>query len=310
MPGRGQREPRARDRRDRVDPHAVALEFLRGDQRQRGDRRPWPRRSWPGRRWAVSRPDARRRVDHRGVRLLTGLRARLPVVGGMAQHREVALQVHGDAPRPTPPPPWPAMNESRRMPALLTTTSSRPNSLDRLVDQRLPRRPTSATLSVFATARPPAAAISSTTSCAGPRVGAAAVVRAAEVVDDDARALAREQQRVLAADAAAGAGDHGDPAVKCTHGFAISSLVSRCQSVISASPSVMTRCRRRAVSNAYVVRRWSARCPDRACRCPRLAAPAWRSAPQAASAATTSAPASFGEHRPGRERHACTSRGR
>ena len=43
-------------------------------------------------------------------------------------------------------------------------------------------------------------------------VSALAGVAAAEVVDDDLGAFSGEQQRVFAADAAAGAGDDGDPA--------------------------------------------------------------------------------------------------
>ncbi len=65
---------------------------------------------------------------------------------------------------------------------------------------------------MLATAVPPAAVISSATSCAGPAVGALALVAAAEVVDDDLRALPGEQQRVFASDAAARAGDDRDPA--------------------------------------------------------------------------------------------------
>ena len=64
--------------------------------------------------------------------------------------------------------------------------------------------------SVLATASPPAAMISSTTSLRGPVVAAGAVARDAEVVHDDLGALARERERVLAADAAAGAGDDDD----------------------------------------------------------------------------------------------------
>ena len=49
------------------------------------------------------------------------------------------------------------------------------------------------------------------------RVAAVAVHVAAEIVDDDLGALAREQQRVLAAEAAPRAGDDRDPSVECTH---------------------------------------------------------------------------------------------
>ena len=51
----------------------------------------------------------------------------------------------------------------------------------------------------------------------GPGVGPFPGVAAAEVVDDDAGALLGEQQRVLAADAAPGAGDDGDAAFQCSH---------------------------------------------------------------------------------------------
>ena len=48
-------------------------------------------------------------------------------------------------------------------------------------------------------------------------VGPLTCSRAAEVVHDDLRALLREEQRLGAPDAAAGAGDHGDLAVEETH---------------------------------------------------------------------------------------------
>ena len=51
----------------------------------------------------------------------------------------------------------------------------------------------------------------------GRGVAARAVGSAAEVVDYDLGALGREQQRVLAAEAAAGPGDDGNPVVKRTH---------------------------------------------------------------------------------------------
>ena len=80
------------------------------------------------------------------------------------------------------------------------------------------RRPAkSATLSVLATASPPRALISSTTSWAGPGVGARAVLRPAEVVDHDLGSLAGEQQGVVPADASPGARDHRDTTVQCAH---------------------------------------------------------------------------------------------
>ncbi len=56
---------------------------------------------------------------------------------------------------------------SRRMPALLTTQSMRPKASIAVLTMRLADSH-SATLSVFATAPPPLALISSTTFCAGP----------------------------------------------------------------------------------------------------------------------------------------------
>src|SRR3954452_23646588 len=56
---------------------------------------------------------------------------------------------------------------SRRNPALLTSTSSRPNASSAVCTSR-PAPSQSATSSVLATASPPAARISSTTCCAGP----------------------------------------------------------------------------------------------------------------------------------------------
>ena len=55
---------------------------------------------------------------------------------------------------------------------------------------------------------------------------------AAQVVDDDLRALAREQQRVLAPESAAGARDDGDASLECTHvGLLLSGERNRIQSV-------------------------------------------------------------------------------
>ena len=51
-----------------------------------------------------------------------------------------------------------------------------------------------------------------------------AVESAAEVVDDDLGPFGREEQRVLAADAATGSGDDGDATVKCTHGLPLDKL--------------------------------------------------------------------------------------
>ena len=101
---------------------------------------------------------------------------------------------------------------SRTKPALFTSTSSPPNvSIAVCTSRCAPSQ--SAMSSVFATASPPSAEISSTTSCAGPVLGAGAVARDAEIVHDDARALAGERERMLAADAAPGAGDDDDAAL-------------------------------------------------------------------------------------------------
>src|SRR2546430_16165751 len=51
----------------------------------------------------------------------------------------------------------------------------------------------------------------------GGAVVSGAVHRAAQIVDDDLCALLGEEQRVLAADAAPGAGDDGNASVQCTH---------------------------------------------------------------------------------------------
>ena len=69
----------------------------------------------------------------------------------------------------------------------------------------------SETSSPLATASPPIALISSTTSCAGPRRAPDAVHLAAEVVDHDLGAVLGQHQRVLAADAASGSGHDADP---------------------------------------------------------------------------------------------------
>ena len=72
----------------------------------------------------------------------------------------------------------------------------------------------SATVSKFATAVPPRFLISSTTSSAGAALGARAVGGAAGIVDHDLGAFRGAQQRDLAADAAARAGDDDDFAVE------------------------------------------------------------------------------------------------
>ena len=68
----------------------------------------------------------------------------------------------------------------------------------------------SATVSKLATAVPPRFLISSTTSSAGEALDARAVGGAAGIVDHDLGAFGGAEQRDLAADAAAGAGDDDD----------------------------------------------------------------------------------------------------
>ena len=106
---------------------------------------------------------------------------------------------------------------SRRIPALLTRMSRRPNSSIACWIMR-PAPAKSATFSPFATASPPAALISSTTCSAGAASASLAGEPAAEVVDDDLRAGGRERERVRAADAAPGAGDDRDFSAQIWHG--------------------------------------------------------------------------------------------
>ena len=54
-----------------------------------------------------------------------------------------------------------------------------------------------------------------------------AVRVAAEVVDDDLGAFGREQQRVLATEAAARTGDDGNPSVECAHDFSSRAVSGR-----------------------------------------------------------------------------------
>ena len=99
---------------------------------------------------------------------------------------------------------WNAL--SRRMPALLMTMSTLPNSSMAVCTMASPPSGV-ATESVLATATPPASSISSTTFWAGPASSPSTVDRTAEVVDHDLRAARGEQQCVLAAETAARAGD-------------------------------------------------------------------------------------------------------
>ena len=107
---------------------------------------------------------------------------------------------------------------SRRMPALLTRTSRPPKvSTADWIRRSAPSQ--SLMSSPLATASPPMATISSTTSWAGPLSLPSPSIVAAEVVDDDLGAVVGEQQRVLAADAPTRPGDDRDPSfVQPAHG--------------------------------------------------------------------------------------------
>ena len=98
------------------------------------------------------------------------------------------------------------------MPALLTNDVEPAELVDRLLHKRFPRHSKSATLFSVGDRGAARGPISSTTCVGRTGVGPLARVAAAEVVDDDLGAFAGEQQRVLAPDAAAGAGDDRDPA--------------------------------------------------------------------------------------------------
>ena len=105
---------------------------------------------------------------------------------------------------------------SRRMPALLTSMSSRPNVSTAVLIRRWPPSQ-SATLSRVGD-RLAAHRRDLVDDLFGRgAVASGAVGRAAEVVDDDLGALRGEQQRVLATDAAPGAGDDGYPTFERTH---------------------------------------------------------------------------------------------
>ena len=75
------------------------------------------------------------------------------------------------------------------------------------------RPPSRRRLSPLATASPPAALISSTTCWAGPTSAPVPSMAAAEVVDDDLGPVAGQPQGVLPADAPAGTGHDGHPAL-------------------------------------------------------------------------------------------------
>ena len=95
---------------------------------------------------------------------------------------------------------------SRRMPALLTTHVDAAEGVERAVDDALAASQ-SATLSALATASPPAAAISSTTGCAGPASLPSPATEAPMSLTTTFAPSRRQREREVAADAAAGAGD-------------------------------------------------------------------------------------------------------
>ena len=105
---------------------------------------------------------------------------------------------------------------SRRMPALFTTASSRPNASSAAFTSAADCSK-SATSAPSTIASPPSRRTSAATSLRGARVGALAARGGAEVVHHDARALARELERVLAADPAPGSGHDHDAAFTDAH---------------------------------------------------------------------------------------------
>ena len=98
---------------------------------------------------------------------------------------------------------------SRRMPALLTRTSSPPN-VSMACCTRLAAPSHELTSSVFAAASPPVAVISSTTSWAGPVSVPVPSPRAAEVVHDDLGAVPSERPAYFASQAPTGARHDAD----------------------------------------------------------------------------------------------------
>ena len=98
---------------------------------------------------------------------------------------------------------------SRRIPALLTSTCRSPN-VSTASATTSPACDQSAMSWPLTAARPPACSISSDDLPGGRRIRSLAGDVAAEVVDDDGGALRGEEQRVAAAEAAAGAGHDRD----------------------------------------------------------------------------------------------------
>ena len=182
---------------DRVRGDAVAPHLGRLDERERRDP------ALGGRVGALAdaahQARARRRVHDAGVD-----RRRRPCcvhasTRGVAGHREVTLQVDADDRVPL----FLARREQHAVAHEAGVVDEHVEAAER-VDRGLHERcapSQSAMSSVFATASPPSASISSTTSCAGP-VLPPVPSRATPRSFTTTRALAGEAERVLAADAA------------------------------------------------------------------------------------------------------------
>ena len=107
---------------------------------------------------------------------------------------------------------------SRRMPALFTSTCRSPNASTAVLIEALAALPVGDVVGVGDGLAAHGLDLVDDLLAPAVRSSPDAVDGAAEVVDDDLGALRREQQRVLAADAPAGAGDDRDASVECTHG--------------------------------------------------------------------------------------------
>ena len=152
----------------------------------------------------------RRRVDDPGVVGLPGLAAVAPVGRRRGGRRRTcpsggpgSTESHSSSLMLT-------SMRSRRIPALLTTTSRPPKTCDRLVDERLGAVPGRDVVGVGH--RRPAGGgdlVDDLLRRAG--VGTAPRPVAAEVVDDHVGAVVGEHQGVLPADAPPGAGNDADP---------------------------------------------------------------------------------------------------
>src|SRR5882757_4819232 len=212
---RREREAGTGDRRDAVHPHAVPLQFECCDLGECGDAglgRAVVRLTGVGQEGAGCRGG----VDDRRVDRPTRLGLLLPVPGRVPQHRGVALQVHRDDRVPLR---LGHRGEERvAQDAGVVDHDVQATELgDRVLDQALRAVPGGDVVGVRV--RPSAGRDDLLRDLVGrPGIGALAGVAAAQVVDHDGRALAGQQQGVLPADPAAGAGDHRDLAVQESHG--------------------------------------------------------------------------------------------